>query len=119
MIDPNQIIGKGYENVVVETKDGRSLSGRLVEDTDSRIKLINIGPTEYVIGKNEIQSRTVSDMSLMPEGLEQMPDKDFRDLIWFILAPPQEGALTPQKRADLIGAVSPTALQLKDAHTET
>ncbi|MBI1176810.1 c-type cytochrome [bacterium] len=109
VIDPNQIIGKGYENVVVETKDGRTLSGRLVEETDSRIKLINIGPTEFVIGKNEIQSRTVSDMSLMPEGLEQMPDKDFRDLIWFILAPPQEGPLTPQKRADLIGAISPTA----------
>lgn len=109
VIDPNQIIGKGYENVTVETKDGRSLSGRLVEDTDSRVKLINIGPTEYVIGKNEIKSRTVSDMSLMPEGLEQMPDKDFRDLIWFILAPPQEGPLTPQKRADLIGAISPTA----------
>ncbi|HEU0037672.1 MAG TPA: dehydrogenase, partial [Verrucomicrobiae bacterium] len=34
VIDPNQVVGKGYENVEVETKDGRSVSGRLVEDTD-------------------------------------------------------------------------------------
>ena len=30
VIDPNQIIGKGYENVMIETKDGRSVSGRMV-----------------------------------------------------------------------------------------
>ena len=35
--------------------------------------------------------------------LEQMPDADFRNLIWYILAPPQEGPLTPEKRAALGG----------------
>jgi putative heme-binding domain-containing protein len=106
IIDPNQIIGAGYENVVVETKDGRSLSGRLVEDTGSRIKLVNLGPTEFVIGRDEIKSRTVSEMSLMPEGLENLPDEDFRNLIWYILAPPQDGPLTDEKRQELIGEVS-------------
>ncbi len=103
IIDPNQIIGKGYENVVVETKDGRSLSGRLVEETDARIKLINLGPTEFVIAKDDIETRTVSELSLMPEGLENLPDADFRDMIWYILAPPQDGPLTDQKRRELIG----------------
>lgn len=103
IIDPNQIIGKGYENVVVDTKDGRSLSGRLVEETDARIKLINLGPTEFVIAKDDIETRTVSELSLMPEGLENLPDADFRDMIWYILAPPQDGPLTEQKRRELIG----------------
>jgi len=103
VIDPNQIIGNGYENVVVETKDGRSLSGRLVEETASMIKLINLGPTEYVISKDDIKSRTVSELSLMPEGLEGLPDEDFRNLIWYILAPPQDGPLTDEKRRELIG----------------
>lgn len=103
VIDPNQIIGLGYENVVVETKDGRSLSGRLVEENDATIKLINLGPTEYVISKDDIKTRTVSEMSLMPEGLEGLPDNDFRDMIWYILAPPQDGPLTDQKRQELIG----------------
>src|SRR5205823_5309218 len=34
VIDPDQIIGAGYENVIVETNDGDAHSGRLVEETD-------------------------------------------------------------------------------------
>src|SRR5206468_4598780 len=49
IIDPNQVIGKGYENVEVETKDGRGVSGRLVEDTDSHVKLLASGPKEEVV----------------------------------------------------------------------
>ncbi len=101
VIDPNQVIGKGYENVMVETKDGRSISGRMIENSDSQIKLLAIGPVETVVAKSDIASMKVSELSVMPEGLEQMPDDDFRDLIWFILNPPQEGALTPAKRATL------------------
>ncbi len=85
VIDPNQVVGKGYENVEVETKDGRTLSGRMVENTDSHVKLLSIGPKEDVIPKPEIASLKVSQLSVMPEGLEQMPDADFRNLILFIL----------------------------------
>jgi len=90
VIDPNQVVGKGYENIQIETKDGRSLSGRLVEDTDSRIKLLSSGPKEDVVAKSDILSRRVCELSVMPEGLEQMPDADFRNLISYILHPPQE-----------------------------
>ena len=90
VIDPNQVVGKGYENVQVETKDGRSLSGRLVEETDSRIKLLSSGPKEDAVAKSDILSRRVSELSVMPEGLEQVPDSDFRNLISYILHPPQE-----------------------------
>lgn len=103
IIDPNQIIGKGYENVYVETKDERSVSGRLVENTDTHVKLLSAGPTETVVAKSDIESMRVSELSVMPEGLEQMPDSDFRDMIWFILSPPEEGPLTPEKRKALIG----------------
>ncbi len=90
VIDPNQVVGKGYENVEVETKDGRSLSGRMVENTDTRVRLISAGPKEDVIAKSDIASLRVSQMSVMPEGLEQMPDADFRNLIMYILNPPQD-----------------------------
>ncbi|MDB6036303.1 MAG: rane-bound dehydrogenase domain protein [Verrucomicrobiales bacterium] len=96
VIDPNQIVGKGYENVEVETKDGRTISGRVVEETDARIKLLSAGPKEEVIAKSDIASKRVSELSVMPEGLEQMPDDDFRNLIWFIYNPPQE-----KKRASI------------------
>jgi putative heme-binding domain-containing protein len=87
VIDPSQVVGKGYENVQVETKDGRSLSGRLAENTDTRIKLLSAGPKEEVVAKTDIAEMRVSELSVMPEGLEQMPDNDFRNLILFILNP--------------------------------
>lgn len=103
LIDPNQIIGKGYENVIVETKDERIVSGRLIENSDSQVKLLTVGPKEEVVAKSDIASMKVSELSVMPEGLEQMPDDELRDLVWYILAPPQEGPLTPEKRKALSG----------------
>jgi putative heme-binding domain-containing protein len=90
VIDPNQIIGKGYENVEIETKDGRNLSGRIVEESDTRVKLLSMGPKEEVIARSEIASLKVTEMSLMPEGLEQMSDAEFRNMIWYILNPPED-----------------------------
>ncbi len=104
VIDPNQIVGKGYENTEVETKDGRALSGRVVEDTDTRLKLLSAGPKEEVIAKSEIARIRTSELSVMPEGLEQMPEADFRSLIWYILNPPQDNRpWTPALRKELIG----------------
>src|SRR5205085_4323292 len=73
VIDPNQVIGKGYENTEVETKDGRTLSGRVVENTDTRIKLLSVGPKEEVVAKSDIANLRTTELSVMPEGLEQMP----------------------------------------------
>ena len=92
VIDPNQIIGAGYEMVEVETKDGRSVSGRMVENTDVRVRLLSAGPKEDVVAKSDIAKLRVSELSVMPEGLEQMPDTDFRNLIAFILNPPGDKA---------------------------
>ena len=92
IIDPNQIIGAGYENVIVETRDGQNLSGRMVENSDARVKLLALGPQEHVIAKSDIKELKISDVSVMPEGLHALPDKDFRDLVAFILNPPQDNA---------------------------
>ena len=45
----------------------------------------------------------------MPEGLEQMPDQDFRDLIWYVLNPPEDGRrMTPDMRRELVGEQAPS-----------
>ncbi len=92
IIDPNQIIGAGYEMVEVTTKDDRSVSGRLVENTDTRVRLLSAGPKEDVVAKSDIARLRVSELSVMPEGLEQMPDGDFRNLIAYLLNPPGDQA---------------------------
>ena len=103
IFDPNQVIGAGYEQVEIETRDDRVVAGRLVEDTEARVRLLLIGGKEEVIGKASIQSRRTLESSVMPEGLGDIPDADLRNLLWYILAPPQEGPLTPQKRERLAG----------------
>lgn len=88
VIDPNQVIGKGYENVEVETKDDRIVSGRLIEETETRVVLLAAGPKEEVIARADIERMRVSELSVMPEGLEQIPDEEFRNMILFILHAP-------------------------------
>lgn len=94
VIDPNQIIGAGYEQVEVESKDGRLISGRIIEDTPNHIKILAAGPQEHVIGRSDIAEIRVSKFSAMPEGLEQISDADFRNLIWFVLLAPKEEIIT-------------------------
>jgi len=41
---------------------------------------------------------------VMPEGLEQMADAQFRNLVWYILNPPQDNRpWTPELRRELLG----------------
>lgn len=105
VIDPNQIIGNGYENISVSTKDGRTLAGRIVEDTPGHVKLLGAGGAAQIVSRDQIASLTNTKQSLMPMGFGNLPDAAFRDLIWYILAPPEEGPLTPEKKKLLIQGV--------------
>jgi putative heme-binding domain-containing protein len=90
IIDPNQVIGKGFEQVVVTTKDERLVSGRLTEDTPERLTLLSAGPKEETVARADVETVNVTPQSVMPEGLEQMPEEDFRNLVWYVFSPPQE-----------------------------
>ncbi len=109
VIDPNQIIGNGYENFTVSTKDGRTLAGRVVEDTPSHVKLLGAGGATQVIPRDQVATLTNTKQSLMPMGFGNLPDTAFRDLIWYILAPPEEGPLTKEKKDLLIKGVEDTS----------
>ncbi len=105
VIDPNQIIGNGYENVTVTTKDGRTLAGRVTEDTPTQVTLLGIGGRREVVGRGDIAKVENTHQSVMPMGFGALPDEQFRDLIWYILAPPEEGPLTKEKKELLIRGV--------------
>ncbi len=110
VIDPNEVVGNGYETTEVELADGSTVTGRIVEESTTRIKLVAAGPIEQTIARSDIKvvngkpQLRKTDFSLMPEGLEQMPDDDFRNLIWYILNPPQDNRpWSPALRKELIG----------------
>lgn len=106
VIDPNQIIGNGYENVIVNTKDNRTLAGRVVEDTPTQVTLLGIGGRREVVARGDIAKLENTHQSLMPMGFGALPDETFRDLMWYILAPLEEGALTKEKKAELSAPVT-------------
>ena len=106
VIDPNQIIGNGYENVIVTTKDQRTLAGRVVEDTPTQVTVLGIGGKREVVARGEISNLENTHQSLMPMGFGALPDDIFRDLIWYLLAPPEEGQLTAEKKAALATPVT-------------
>ena len=115
VIDPNQIIGNGYENVIVTTKDQRTLAGRIVEDTPTQVTLLGIGAKREVVARDEIAQLENTHQSLMPMGFGALPDDIFRDLIWYLLAPPEEGPLTAEKKAALATPVTEAPTPPSDA----
>jgi putative heme-binding domain-containing protein len=121
-IDPNEVVGNGYGTTEVELKDGSVVSGRIVEDSPSRLKLAASGPIEHIIARSDIALENgqpkvrTSELSLMPESLEQMPDQDFADMIWYLLNPPGDNrGWTPALRKELFG--DENAGQKKSAST--
>ncbi len=98
VIDPNQIIGNGYENITVTTKDDRTVAGRMVEDTPNHVKLLAIGGAEQIVPRDQIAKLENTHQSVMPMGFGALPDDVFRNLIWYVLAPPEEGPLTKEKK---------------------
>ncbi|HWB04672.1 MAG TPA: PVC-type heme-binding CxxCH protein [Verrucomicrobiales bacterium] len=109
VIDPNQVIGNGYENFTVTTKDGRTLAGRVIEDTPTQMTLLGLGGVRTVVPRGDIKDSVNSHQSLMPMSFGELPDDVFRDLIWYVLAPPEEGPLTKEKKAALAAPVTDTA----------
>jgi putative heme-binding domain-containing protein len=83
------VVFSEYQVTVVETKDGRVVNGIVKRETDKAVTLQTLNDT-IVIPKNEIESRTRSALSLMPEGLlTNLQDEEVRDLVAYLASPAQ------------------------------
>ena len=83
IIDPNAAVDPKFVTYDIETKDGRSLSGLVKDETASSLTLIQAGGVTETVLRSAIHEMRALQLSLMPEGLEQ--------------------SLSPQEMADLIG----------------
>ena len=82
VLDPNLVIGSGYQSQLVLTRADEVLTGLLVEDSDRRVVLKTNGGATITIGRKDIVEMKEAEVSLMPEGLEKdLSDQGFRDLI--------------------------------------
>jgi len=85
VINPSAEIREGYENYAVETKDGRSLSGFLVEQDGRIITLRGLDAQNVTLAREDLSEFRAAGMSLMPEGLlDGMTDQQVRDLFGYL-----------------------------------
>lgn len=88
ILDPNAAIDPRYIAYNVETKDGRSLTGVMAAESSSSVTLVAGGGVRETVLRSDIASIRSSNLSLMPEGLEQaLPPQEMADLIAFLRAP--------------------------------
>ena len=86
VLDPSLVIGASYQARIVVTTDGRTLTGLLAEDNPQRIVLKMQGGKTETIARSDIESITISRLSLMPEGLEkQLTQTELVDLFEYLL----------------------------------
>jgi putative heme-binding domain-containing protein len=71
ILDPNRNLSADYVNFLAVTKQGKVLSGLLVEETGASVKLRHADAVEETVLRSEIDELRSSGRSLMPEGLEQ------------------------------------------------
>lgn len=89
MVDPNAVIPNDYLGWNIETKDDRSITGVLKEQTDRVVTVLTANET-LTIPRSEIATMRQSKLSMMPEGLlTPLRDQDVRDLIVYLRQPRQ------------------------------
>ena len=79
---------------IVVTTSGRVITGQISAESDLAVTIQTVND-RLVVPKDEIDSRTPSPVSMMPEGmLQKLTTRQARDLVAY-LASPRQIPLTP------------------------
>jgi putative membrane-bound dehydrogenase-like protein len=107
---PSKLILDGYQQVLFKMNDDDDYSGIVRTETADTVAVIDSLGVTNLLQKSKIKSRKISQISLMPEGLQTgLSLKEFSDLITF-LENPNPGTATnfPTKMASLPQPSDPT-----------
>ena len=87
IIEPSKVVSEQYQNITVVKKDGDDVTGRLVEETDTKLVLVpnQLTGDKVEVKKSDVQSRAPSKLSSMPEALVNILTKEeILDLLAYI-----------------------------------
>jgi putative heme-binding domain-containing protein len=112
VLAPSKTIRKGYETVIVEMSDGRSITGLVASDTADELVLLDPAAAQgrTRLAKREIEKRSIGRTSLMPEGLTNILSdrQQFLDLVRYLLEIGEKGpARADQLRPAQTGLILP------------
>jgi putative heme-binding domain-containing protein len=98
VFDPSLVIGASYQARTIRTIDGRIVTGLLAEDSEQRVVLKVQGGKLETIAREEVEATKVSELSLMPEGVEkQLQPQEIADLFALLTLdkPPEDPSAAP------------------------
>ncbi len=85
IVDPNAVVGADFQMTTVETRSGDTLSGLLLNENPTALTL-RTTTQEQVVAKADVASRSLSELSLMPEGLlEALPAREQIELLKYLI----------------------------------
>lgn len=117
ILDPSAVVGRDYQVTVVALQNGQVIQGLLKQETDSALTIQTIND-KVVVPKSEIEERTLSNVSMMPERqLETLTKDEVRDLIAYLGSPSQvvlSGPASPidAKTGKVPGAIEGEAMKI-------
>ncbi|CAA9398840.1 MAG: electron transport proteins [uncultured Phycisphaerae bacterium] len=86
VLDPNREVNGLFVEYVVETTDGRSLSGLLSGESAASVTLLKPGGLTETVARADIEKLRSTGLSLMPEGLEkQLDPQAMADLVAYVM----------------------------------
>ena len=85
LVDPSSVIRKEYVSLIVETRNGRVLTGLPVERTDAALTLVDAKGERQTVATADIEQVHESPRSLMPDELyRQFKPQELRDLFAYL-----------------------------------
>jgi putative heme-binding domain-containing protein len=85
VVQPGAEIREGFENYLVRTADGRTLSGLIVDQDAQLVVLRGADGNDVPLAREEIEDMRAVPLSLMPEGiLKPFSEQQLRDLFAYL-----------------------------------
>jgi putative membrane-bound dehydrogenase-like protein len=99
---PSRAIADQYQQYQIETKDGISVNGIIIEETKEHILLRDVNAKDYKIAQKNVDARRRLPTSLMPELIQNLkePEQDLLDIVDY-LSTLRNQAVTPGTEASL------------------
>ena len=89
ILDPSATVGKDYQMQLIQTTDGLNLQGLIIASNEDAITVKTLND-EIVVPLDEILSKRILPISMMPEGiLQPLTEAQKRDLIAYLMHPRQ------------------------------
>jgi putative heme-binding domain-containing protein len=89
LLDPSAAVSKDYQMEVIETAAGRVITGLVIAETEDALTVQTVNE-KLIVPTAEIEGRTLSSLSLMPDGLlQQLSLEQVRNLLAYLSGPSQ------------------------------